>query len=464
MIRKLLQKMPSPFGLPQRRRTTPSVIPASQHQVRRERLSRHAVSVVEKLQQAGYEAFLVGGCVRDLMLDITPKDFDVATSATPEQVRATFRNARLIGRRFKLVHVHFGREIIEVATFRANHETQASEEQSRQSESGRLLRDNVYGTFEQDAQRRDFTINALYFDVSTGQIHDFAHGVHDIRNRLIRLIGHPEQRYQEDPVRMLRAARFAAKLDFRISEETEAPIRELAPLLLQIPPARLFEEVLKLFLSGHALQSFRVLREHGLFAMLFPESDEVLEEQPWAVKLIEQALANTDARIVQERPVTPAFLFGALLWPCVQQRTLRIAHEQDLSGVPAQQAAAQQVISRQLQHTSIPKRFSMPMRDIWDLQQQLPRRRGRRVFQTLEHPRFRAAYDFLLLREEAGELAPGLGEWWTEFQQADEEEQRQLLANTDGGNPAGPTPKPRRRRPRKRRRPTNKPTPPTLDD
>ena len=210
MIRKLLQKMPSPFGLPQRRRTTPSVIPASQHQVRRERLSRHAVSVVEKLQQAGFDAFLVGGCVRDLLLDITPKDFDVATSATPEQVRATFRNARLIGRRFKLVHVHFGREIIEVATFRANHETQASEEQSRQSESGRLLRDNVYGTFEQDAQRRDFTINALYFDVTTGQIHDFAHGIHDIRNRLIRLIGHPEQRYQEDPVRMLRAIRFAA--------------------------------------------------------------------------------------------------------------------------------------------------------------------------------------------------------------------------------------------------------------
>ena len=220
MIRKLLQKIPSPFGSPQRKRTTPTVIPASQHSLRRERLSRHAVTVVERLQQAGYQAFAVGGCVRDLLLNVEPKDFDIATSATPEQVRATFRNSRLIGRRFKLAHVHFGREIIEVATFRTNHEEETSAEQSRQSESGRLLRDNVYGTFEQDAQRRDFTINALYYDVTSGQIHDFANGIHDIRNQQVRLIGQPEKRYQEDPVRMLRAVRFAGKLGFEIEQHT----------------------------------------------------------------------------------------------------------------------------------------------------------------------------------------------------------------------------------------------------
>ncbi|WP_110654135.1 polynucleotide adenylyltransferase PcnB [Salinicola halimionae] len=444
---------------------TRQVLPRDEHNVSRQNLSESALKVLYRLNSAGYDAYLVGGCIRDSLLGNRPKDFDVATNATPDEVRQLFRNSRIIGRRFRIVHVRFGREVIEVTTFRGRHGEEHTGNLSQQSDDGLLLRDNVWGSVEEDAIRRDFTVNALYYSVTDFAIHDWTGGLQDLDDRVLRMIGDPETRYREDPVRMLRAARFAAKLDFRIAEDTEAPIRELAPLLLQIPPARLFEEVLKLFLSGHALQSFRVLRERGLFAMLFPESDEALNEQPWAVKLVEQALANTDARIAQDRPVTPAFLFGALLWPCVQQRTPQIAHEQDLPEIPAQQAAAQQVISRQLQHTSIPKRFSMPMRDIWDLQQQLPRRRGRRVFQTLEHPRFRAAYDFLLLREESGELTPGLGAWWTEFQKADEDGQRQLMADADSGPPAdGASGKPRRRRPRKRRRPTNKPTPPTLND
>ncbi|GHB15294.1 polynucleotide adenylyltransferase PcnB [Salinicola rhizosphaerae] len=443
---------------------TRQVLPRDEHNVSRRDLSESALKVLYRLNGAGFDAYLVGGCIRDSLLGNRPKDFDVATNATPDEVRQLFRNSRIIGRRFRIVHVRFGREVIEVTTFRGRHGEEHGGNLSQQSDDGLLLRDNVWGSVEEDAIRRDFTVNALYYSVTDFAIHDWTGGLKDLDDRVLRLIGDPETRYREDPVRMLRAARFAAKLDFDIADETAAPIRELAPLLLQIPPARLFEEVLKLFLSGHAVQSFRVLRDYGLFAMLFPESDEAMAELPWAEALIEQALANTDARLAQDRPVTPAFLFAALLWPCVHLRTARIAHEQDLPDVPAQQSAAQQVISRQLQHTSIPKRFSMPMRDIWDLQQHLPRRRGRKVFQTFEHPRFRAAYDFLLLREDAGELPAGLGQWWTDFQAADEEGQRQLLDRVDGGNPAGNSGKPKRRRPRKRRRSTNKPTPPTLDD
>ncbi|WFF40916.1 polynucleotide adenylyltransferase PcnB [Salinicola endophyticus] len=440
------------------------VLPRDEHSVSRKNLSENALKVLYRLNGAGYDAYLVGGCIRDSLLGRQPKDFDVATSATPDEVRQLFRNSRIIGRRFRIVHVRFGREIIEVTTFRGSHGDGDDGNVSQQSDQGLLLRDNVWGSVEEDAIRRDFTVNALYYSVSDFSIYDWTGGIADLDLRLLRLIGDPETRYREDPVRMLRAARFAAKLDFEIEAGTEAPIRELAPLLLQIPPARLFEEVLKLFLSGHAVQSFRCLRELGLYAMLFPESDEALAELPWAESLVEQALANTDARLAEDRPVTPAFLFAALLWPCVVQRTAQVAHEQELPDVPAQQAAAQQVISRQLKHTSIPKRFSIPMREIWDLQQHLPRRRGRKVFQTLEHPRFRAAYDFLLLREQAGELTPELGEWWTEFQHADESRQHELMQQVDGGHPASTNGKPKRRRQRKRRRPSNRAAPPTLDE
>nr|WP_163501661.1 polynucleotide adenylyltransferase PcnB [Halomonas socia] len=431
------------------------IIPRDQHPVSRRQFSEAALKVLYRLHNAGFEAYLVGGCIRDSLLGQTPKDFDVATDATPEQLRDLFRNSRIIGRRFRIVHVRFGREVIEVTTFRGRPNDDHGTHLSQQSEDGLLLRDNVWGDVEEDALRRDFTVNALYYNIADFSIHDWANGIRDIESRTLRLIGDPETRYREDPVRMLRAIRFAAKLDFAIAETTEAPIRELAPLLLQIPPARLFDEVLKLMLAGQALATFRLLREYGLFAILFPEADESIAELPWAEALIERALANTDARIQEGRPVTPAFLFAALLWPGVTQRMARLADD-GMPPIPALQAASQQAVSRQLQHISIPKRFSLPMRDIWDLQQRLPKRRGKRAFQTREHPRFRAAYDFLLLREEAGELEPGLGAWWTAFQDADEHEQRRLLGKVDA-DPAG-TPGPRKRKPRKRRRRASSPS------
>lgn len=458
MIRKLLKKLPTPFGRPSHRRTTPSVITASQHNLRRERLSKNAVNVVERLQQAGYQAFVVGGCVRDSLLNMSPKDYDVATSATPEQVRATFRNARLIGRRFKLVHVHFGREIIEVATFRASHADDDNgepqgDEQSRQSESGRLLRDNVYGNFEQDAQRRDFTINALYYDVSTGHIHDYANGMHDIRNGLIRLIGDPEQRYQEDPVRMLRAVRFAAKLDFDIEPHSAAPIPDMTDLLFDIPPARLFDESLKLLMSGQGEKTFDLLHYYYLFEPLFPATEEAIEENPdYSLALIRQALRNTDDRIREGRPVTPAFLFAALLWPALAPR-IRDLEAQGIPTIPAQQQAAQDLLTEQCQHIAIPKRFSVPLREIWDMQPRLERRSGRRADQLLEHPRFRAAYDFLLLREVAGEQTDGLGQWWTRYQDASADQRRKMISELDDKG-SGPK-RPRNRKKRKPRTPAD---------
>lgn len=425
------------------------VIPREGHTISRQLFSDSALKVLYRLHNAGFEAYMVGGCLRDALLGKTPKDFDVATNATPEQVRDLFRNSRIIGRRFRIVHVRFGREIIEVTTFRGRPNDDHDEHLAQQSEHGLLLRDNVWGNIEEDALRRDFTVNALYYNIADFSLHDWAGGVSDIESHTLRLIGDPETRYREDPVRMLRAVRFAAKLDFAIAPDTEAPIADMAPLLLQIPPARLFEEVLKLFLSGYAVKTLHLLRHYGLFAMLFPETEEAMEELAWAEPLVLQALANTDARIQKERPVTPAFLFAAMLWPGVQLRTERL-QDQGMPPIPAQQTASQQAISRQLQHTSIPKRFSLPMRDIWDLQQRLPKRRGKRAFQTREHPRFRAAYDFLLLREAAGEIPAGLGDWWTAFQSGDEHEQRRLLGKVDA-DPAG-TSEGRKRRPRKRRR------------
>jgi len=431
MLKKLFQSFRSPLRKPQQHtRTTPEVLSNSQHSLQRNQFSRYAVSIVERLQNAGYQAYLVGGCVRDLMLGITPKDFDVATSATPEQVRAEFRNARIIGRRFKLVHIHFGREIIEVATFRANHPQDDEDEDSNQSsrnESGRILRDNVYGTLEEDAQRRDFTINALYYDPVTERALDYANGVHDIRNRLIRLIGDPQQRYKEDPVRMLRAVRFAAKLDFGIEKHSATPIRPLAPMLRDIPAARLFEEVLKLFLSGYAEPTFEMLVDLELFEPLFPASSKALEYNPtYTHTLISEALANTDLRVKQNKPVTPAFLFAALLWPALPARVLRL-QERGMPPIPAMQEAAHELIAEQCQRIAIPKRFTMPIREIWDMQERLPRRSGKRADLLLDNPRFRAGYDFLLLRESAGEETDGLGDWWTEYQDANDAGRRDMI-------------------------------------
>jgi poly(A) polymerase len=449
MLKKLFQSFRSPLRKPQQHtRTTPEVLNASQHSLQRGQFSRYALNIVERLQNAGYQAYLVGGCVRDLLLNIEPKDFDVATSATPEQVRAEFRNARIIGRRFKLVHIHFGREIIEVATFRANHPEDDEEEDSNQSsrnESGRILRDNVYGTLEDDAQRRDFTINALYYDPVSERILDYANGVHDIRNRLIRLIGDPEQRYKEDPVRMLRAVRFAAKLDFGIEKHSALPIRPLAPMLRDIPSARLFEEVLKLFLSGHAEPTFEMLVDLELFEPLFPATSKALEYNPtYTHTLVSQALINTDLRIKQGKPVTPAFLFAALLWPALPAKVLRL-QERGMPPIAAMHEAAHELIIEQCQRIAIPKRFTMPIREIWDMQERLPRRSGKRADQLLDNPRFRAGYDFLLLRETAGEQTDGLGEWWTEYQECNDSERREMIRDL-GNKPEATGTGPRKRR------------------
>ncbi|WP_043308778.1 polynucleotide adenylyltransferase PcnB [Pseudomonas sp. ML96] len=460
MLKKLFKSLRSPLSLKRqaRHRSTPEVLGPRQHSLQRGQFSRNAVGVVDRLQKAGYQAYLVGGCVRDLLIGVQPKDFDVATSATPEQVRAEFRNARVIGRRFKLAHVHFGREIIEVATFRSNHPQGDDEEDSHLSsrnESGRILRDNVYGTQESDAQRRDFTINALYFDISGERVLDYAHGVHDIRNRLIRLIGDPEQRYLEDPVRMLRAVRFAAKLDFEIEKHSAAPIRRLAPMLRDIPAARLFEEVLKLFLSGYAERTFELLVEYDLFAPLFPASAKALERDPdYTGDLIRQALANTDERIALGKPVTPAFLFAALLWPAIPARAAQL-QARGMPPIPAMQEAAHDLIVEQCKRIAIPKRFTIPIREIWDMQERLPRRSGKRADLLLENPRFRAGYDFLLLREDAGEQTDGLGDWWTDYQDATDSERRSMirdLGNRQEEDGEGSAPARKRRRGGRNRR------------
>ncbi|KPQ27505.1 MAG: poly(A) polymerase [Marinobacter excellens HL-55] len=421
-------------------------IPRDQHTVSRSMISEQARKVLHRLNKSGYEAYLVGGGVRDILLGGQPKDFDIATDATPEEVHDLFRNSRLIGRRFRIVHVVFGREVIEVTTFRGNArdaEEEVADDEHRTSEHGLLLRDNVYGNMEDDALRRDFTINALYYCIRNFTIIDYADGVQDLNNRQIRLIGDPETRYREDPVRMLRAIRFAAKLGFDIERETEAPIRKLAPLLTHIPSARLFDEVLKLFSAGHGEATYNLLLDYGLLEPLFPETARAIEAGE-SDELIRQALRNTDARIAQGKSVTPYFLFAAMLWPALQAEW---HHRQD-NGDPVQPAlhgAIGKVIGRQVQATAIPKRFSGPMKEIWELQIRLPRRQGKRAFATLTHPRFRAAYDFLLVRESAGEIEPGLGKWWTEFQRVDERAQEKMLSEL--GSATAPRKRRRKRSP-----------------
>lgn len=375
-----------------------------------------------RLRKQGFEAYLVGGAVRDLLMGGHPKDFDIATNATPEEVHAMFRSSRVIGRRFRIVHVRFGREIIEVTTFRGHHDSEdaasAHREQSRQSESGLLLRDNVYGTLEEDAIRRDLTINALYYCSETFAVYDHADGLRDLEARRIRIIGDPLQRYREDPVRMLRVIRFAAKLGFDIERETQAALGDCAALLGDIPAARLFDELLKLFLAGCAETTLELLQRHHLFQHLFPESARLMTRDSRAVALVSCAMANTDRRIHAEKPVTPAFILAAILWPVVSLRAEQL-REQGQPAVPAMHSAGQQVVSEACQRVAIPKRFSQPMREIWEFQDRLERPRGKKAAELVEHRRFRAAYDFLLLREEAGEECDQRGQWWTEFQTLD---------------------------------------------
>ncbi len=423
------------------------IIPRDQHPVSRKQISHNALKVLYRLSSQGYDAFLVGGCIRDLLVGIQPKDYDVATNATPEEVRGLFRNSRIIGRRFKLVHVQFGREIIEVATFRAPHDTgDHGKDRSQHSDNGRILRDNVYGTIDEDAARRDFTINALYYTADTFSIHDHAGGIRDIQDKVVRLMGDPVRRYHEDPVRMLRAVRFAAKLGFTIEPGTSAPIAEYGHLLKDIPAARMFDEVLKLLQSGRGEQTFHMLRQYGLFGHLFPATEHHVATNEQAMDLIVQALRNTDQRIAEDRPVTPAFLFAAMLWHPMLRLTQEIMN-QGVPPVPAMQQAASTVLDNQSAHTTIPKRFAIPVREIWEMQRRLERPHKRRVNSLMEHPRFRAAYDFLLLREHSGEDLGNIGHWWTELQAADENSRSGMMQSINNRSGRPPQRKRRRRGP-----------------
>ena len=410
---------------------------ASEHGLRREDLPSYALKTCEVLQQAGFRAFIVGGGVRDTILKLRPKDFDVATSATPEQVTKLFRRARLIGRRFQIVHVMYGRDMVEVSTFRAlqvDAETDAH---------GRVLRDNVWGTLEEDAARRDFTINALYYDPIADTLLDFHGGVRDLESRVIRMIGDPTTRYREDPVRMLRSARFAAKLEFTIEEGTRAPIRELAPLIHNVPPARLFDEMLKLLQSGHALNSLHQLRAEGLHHGLLPLLD-VIVEQPDGERFIQIALTRTDERVARGLSISPGFLFATLLWQQVRLRwQARLAGGEHM--IPALMDSIDSVVDEQCEKLAIQKRIVADMREIWSLQPRFDRRNGRTAIRLLEHMRFRAGYDFLMLRVEAGEAPAELGDWWTRFVEGDHDERETLMSQLTA--PSGAARRRRRRKP-----------------
>lgn len=429
----------------------PRVYGPADHPVRRTQLSHGALQVTQRLQAAGFRAFVVGGAVRDLLLAFTPKDFDIATDAPPEEVKPLFRRAYIIGRRFRLVHVHVGGETIEVSTFRAPQGDDAVDEH------GRLLSDNVYGTQAEDAARRDFTVNALYFDPATEEIWDYVGGVPDVRKRRLKLIGPPTTRYREDPVRMLRAVRLAAKLGIEIEAKTAAPIVKLAPLVQNVPPARVFDEMQKLLLSGHATESLRSLRAHGLSHGLLPLLDVVVE-QPLGQRFVELALANTDERVRDERGVSPAFLFATLLWHEVLA-TWTAAKDRGERPIPALYDAMDSVLERQAKQIAIPRRFEATIKEIWSLQPRFEQRSGQRPFRLLEHPRYRAGWDFLDLRAKSGELEgefADLADWWDRFARASPDDRVAQLKPDEGPR--------KRRRPRGRGRKTSGEPPPPADE
>jgi poly(A) polymerase len=455
--------------------TRPTILPRAAHPISRALISPQALKVLYRLKDAGYQSFLVGGSVRDLLLGIRPKDFDVATDARPEELRRLFRNCRLIGRRFRLAHVHFGDEIIEVATFRAaaapaevddEDHREAEDDARAHDESGRILRDNVYGSIDDDVWRRDFTANALYYNIADFSVWDYVGGAADVQNRVLRLIGDPETRYREDPVRMLRAARFAGKLGFTLHADTQGPMRELASLLGGVPAARLFDECCKLFLSGHGVASLERLREFDLLPHLFPSLAEELEREPdgVAARLVRLGLENTDARVAEQRAVTPTVLFAFLLYGPI----VRLAQERRAeSGLTESQAlldAADMVVMQAVRRVAVPKRFTLPLRELIALQPRFERRDGRRALALLQHPRFRSAYDFLVLRAHAGDVPQELADWWTEIQELPAEERQQRVealapaaGEADGveaGNDDAPRRRRRRRRPRGGARPS----------
>ncbi|NHZ34616.1 polynucleotide adenylyltransferase PcnB [Massilia rubra] len=430
MIKKFIRKI---LGVkekqPVRDLTEPVILGPAEHGIDPKLLSSNAIRVTQTLQEAGFKAFVVGGAVRDLLLSVKPKDFDIATDATPEQVKRLFRRAFIIGKRFQIVHVMFGSDLLEVTTFRG-----AGESSAPKDEHGRVLRDNNFGPQHEDAMRRDFTINAMYYDPATQVVLDYHGGIADIRDKTLRIIGQPEARYREDPVRLLRVVRFAARLGFTIEPHTREPIPVMAPLINNVPAARVFDEMLKLLMSGHALACLQQLRKEGLHHGLLPLLDVVLE-QPIGMKFVTLALESTDNRIKAGKGVSPGFLFASLLWHQVVEKwtAYRAAGE---SPIPALHLAADDVLDSQTEKLALQRKIGSDMRDIWSMQPRFERRNGKAPYKLLEHPRFRAGYDFLLLRCESGEIEMEIGEWWTAFYDGDAVERENLLTNA-GAAPAG---------------------------
>ena len=439
MIRKLLRKVFQRTALPVN--IEPALIPLAQHGIRREQVSPVARKVCTVLQEHGHKAFVVGGAVRDVLVGHPPKDYDVATSATPEEVRALFRRSRIIGRRFKIVHVMSGPETIEVSTFRALHLAESSET----DEHGRVLRDNVFGSQAEDAARRDFTVNALYYDPTSEQIVDYHHGVADLQQKTLRIIGDPRARYREDPVRMLRGVRLGAKLGLTLDPAARHPIREMASLLENVPAARLFDEMLKLLFSGYAMKCLEQLREEGLHHGLLPLLDVILE-QPMGERFVRLALENTDERVHQDKPVSPGFLFATLLWHQVlanwDARKRNGEHPQ-----PALFAAMDEVLDAQAGKLAITRRIVGDIKEIWALQPRFEKCSGRAPYRLVEQPRYRAAWDFLRLRAQSGEVDPALPEWWDRFAHGGHEARENLLADAPASSQT--TERKRRRRRRK---------------
>ncbi|MCW9709783.1 polynucleotide adenylyltransferase PcnB [Avibacterium sp. 21-586] len=434
------------------RRYPKHIIKASQYGIHPRMINKNALTVVQKLQRNGYEAYVVGGCLRDLLLDKKPKDFDVATNARPEQIQAIFqRQCRLIGRRFRLAHVLFGRDIIEVATFRASHSEHNNERQSKQSGEGMLLRDNVYGTLEQDAERRDFSVNALYYNPQDNTLRDFYHGIEDINAGKLRLIGDPVIRYQEDPVRMLRAIRFMAKLDMFLEKPTEAPIKQMAHLLRNIPPARLYDEVQKLLQTGNGVKTYHLLRQYGLFEQLFPTLIPYFTEKhdSFAERMILTALTSTDERIADKLRINPAFLFACFFWYPLREKVEVLKNEGGLNNHDAYALASNDVLDQFAISLAAPRRHTGVIRDIWFLQLQLLKRNGNAPMRVMTHSKFRAAFDLLAMRAqvEGGESIE-LAAWWHEYQFSNEEQRNALMKSYQKLHP---TPKKKRYRPRKRK-------------
>ncbi|KGY12317.1 poly(A) polymerase [Vibrio tubiashii] len=430
-----------------------NIVTRQEHNISRKKISDNALKVLYRLHGAGFDAYLVGGGVRDLLLGQAPKDFDIATNATPEQIRQLFKNCRLIGRRFRLAHIMFGRDIIEVATFRGHHQ-EPSKNVSQQSKEGMLLRDNVYGTIDEDAERRDFTVNAMYYNIGDYSIHDYAGGIEDLEDKLIRLLGDPETRYREDPVRMLRAIRFAVKLDFDIEEDTAEPIEELATLLQDIPAARLYEESLKMLQSGHGLETYHLMREYNLFQQLFPIIAEFFTEDysSQTEQMLDLVLDSTDQRIEEGKRINPAFMFAAMLWYPLQEKAKQLMEKRNLAYYDAIMEASNYVLDDQVRTIAIPRRHTATIREIWQLQLRMPRRNGKRAFRLMELNKFRAGFDFLEMR---GEVEQGdtqlLAKWWETFQNAGRNMRQAMVADLDSSMEGQP--KQRRRKNYRKKKP-----------